>query len=63
MLELDLLLLKFFDEHFSDLSLKDQGTFEQLLEAPDPVLQEYLYGLAAPNDAELRAMVMKIRDC
>ena len=60
MLELDLMLLKFFDNHYADLSPKEKRHFEHLLEEPDPVLQEYLYGISAPDDENLQTILRKI---
>ncbi|HYF97663.1 MAG TPA: succinate dehydrogenase assembly factor 2 [Coxiellaceae bacterium] len=61
MLELDLMLLKFFNEKFVSLSAEEKQQFEALLEQPDPVLQEYLYGLAIPEDPALQKIIAKIR--
>lgn len=61
MLELDLMLLKFLDERYSTLTPKEQTQFEQLLEMPDPVLQEYLYGISIPEEAEIKKIIEKIR--
>ncbi len=60
MLELDLMLLKFFDSQYSDLSPEEKKQFEHLLEEPDPVLQEYLYGISAPDNEGSRAILRKI---
>lgn len=61
MLELDLMLLKFLDERYAELTPKEQTQFEQLLEKPDPVLQEYLYGIVIPEEAEIKNIIEKIR--
>ncbi len=62
MLELDLLLLRFFDHQFVNLSTEEQADFEALLETPDPVLQEYLWGLSLPSSPAFQNIVHKIRE-
>lgn len=61
MLELDLLLIPFFDAHFSDLSHDDQVIFQRLLECTDPELYTWLIGADSPEDKELQRIVGIIR--
>jgi len=61
MLELDLMLLKFLDEQFLQLTAAEKDDFERLLEMPDPVLQEYLYGISVPEDLGFQHILKKIR--
>lgn len=60
LLELDLILLAFFDQHYARLSLAEQGAFERLLAVPDNALLAYLHGTDAPGEAELKAVVKQI---
>ena len=62
MLELDLLLLPFFDKHFDDLSLDKQSQFKQLLEQPDPDIFAWLMGHQNVEQQELKAIVQYIKD-
>ena len=61
MLELDLILIPFFDTHFSDLSREDQAIFQRLLECTDPELYSWLIGHKSSEDKELQRIVGIIR--
>ena len=62
MLELDLLLLPFFDEVFHDLPAQDQQTYIHLLEQDDPDLLQWFSRKGESDDPELQALVEKILD-
>ncbi len=57
MLELDLLLLPFFDEMFSMLSEQQQQAYVRLLEQEDPDLLSWFGQKEVPEDEELAALV------
>lgn len=61
MLELDLILLPFFDKHYGQLSIPDQQIFAALLECPDPELYDYLITGLPCSDSELQSLCLKIR--
>jgi antitoxin CptB len=61
MLELDIILLSFFDKHFSTLSSIQQNLFVELLALEDQELYEWLTGRTLPTDPALQALVQKIR--
>ena len=60
MLELDLLLLPFFDEVFHELSEHKQRVFIRLLEQDDPDLHQWLSRKGIPEDSELAELVEEI---
>jgi antitoxin CptB len=60
-LELELLLLKFFDEDYQTLSPQQKIEFSQLLQEPDPVLQAWLLGQGWPESAAWQALIQRIR--
>ena len=60
MLELDLLLLPFFDEEFRQLDREEQDTFVRLLEQDDPDLLFWFSNKGESEDADLAALVQKI---
>lgn len=62
MLELDLLLLPYFDEVFADLPEDEQQVFVQLLDQDDPDLLQWFSRKGIPEDPGLRAMVERILD-
>ncbi len=62
MLELDLLLLPFFEEEFTHLDEREQATFVRLLEQDDPDLLLWFSFKASPDDPELASLVNKILD-
>ena len=62
LLELDLLLQKFFDRCYHQLSPDDRATFGRLLELPDQTLLEVLLkGADVPSDVGTGNIVNKIR--
>jgi antitoxin CptB len=62
MLELDLLLLPFFEEEFANLSSKMQLTFVRLLEQDDPDLLLWFSNKSEPEDSALAELVRLILD-
>ena len=62
MLELDLLLVPFFDEVFSELESGEQQAFIKLLEQDDPDLYEWFSRKGVSDDPALAALVEKILD-
>ena len=60
MLELDLLLLPFFDEVFSELNADEQAVFVRLLEQDDPDLLQWFSQKGTSLDLELQIMVDRI---
>ena len=61
MLELDLLLEPFVNEHYAGLSERDRETFERLMTCQDQDLFAYLMQRGQPDDSELARMVEHIR--
>lgn len=61
MLELDLILLPFFEQYFDELESIDQANFIALLSCTDQELYHWLLGQAEPMDFQLRSIVDKIR--
>jgi antitoxin CptB len=60
MLELDLLLLPFFDEVFAELKSDEQQAFIKLLEQDDPDLWDWFSRKSESDDPELAALVERI---
>ena len=60
MLELDLLLLPFFDEVYRDLEESEQLIFQRLLEQDDPDLWVWFSRAGKSEDPELQTMVETI---
>jgi len=60
MLELDLIILPFFDEVFSSLSLPEQNIFVELLDYSDPELYSFILG-EVPAPAHTVLLIEKIR--
>ena len=61
MRELDLMLLHFTDHHYDQLSHTDQSCFEHMLRKPDQLLLAWLMGHQQPADAQLAALIARIR--
>lgn len=62
MLELDLLLLCFFDKNYETLSADQKKAFVRLLQYPDQELNDYLLGKSQPVEVDCRSIVQQIRD-
>lgn len=62
MLELDLLLLPFFEHQFLQLNSIEKLQFLQLLDEADPDLYNWLMGAATPENNELMPIILKIRN-
>ena len=60
MLELDVVIMPFFEDCFTDLSIKEQQNFVALLECADPDLFAWLMGHRRSEDNNHAAMVDKI---
>ena len=62
MLELDLILLPFFEQHFTGLTPAQQQIFVQLLTEPDPDLLNWLMGHEQPADTKYNELIAIIKD-
>ena len=62
MLELDVLLEAFLDQHYAALSPRLQRHFFQLLEFPDPIIHSWCVSGKDPEDEEFRELVAEIRE-
>ena len=60
MLELDLLLMPFFEEMYQDLSEEDQKAYAKLLEQDDPDLLDWLSRQSSPEDDDLKRLIALI---
>jgi antitoxin CptB len=61
MLELDVLLEAFLDQHYISLSPRLQRHFLQLLGFPDPIIHAWCVGGEDPDDEEFKELVGAIR--
>lgn len=61
MLEPQLMLEKFVENHLENLTEKERGILLELLEYPDPVLFAWFIGQEKPSSPELCEMVERIR--
>jgi len=61
MLEIDLILLAFFERAQARLSDEQWADFTDLLEEQDPDLYNWLMGFGEPESVKLKAMVDEIR--
>ena len=57
LLELDLLLLPFYDEMYSELEADQQQTFVDMLEEDDPDLLMWFSRKAVPENNQMAALV------
>jgi antitoxin CptB len=62
MKELDLLLTRYVDSHYSAASEDDRATFRQLLDAQDTELYGYFLGRLTPPTAALTTLIDQLLD-
>ncbi|MCO7225476.1 succinate dehydrogenase assembly factor 2 [Pleionea sp. CnH1-48] len=62
MLELDVILIPFFERYFSSMDDELKATFVRLLEEADPDLFNWLMGHGQPEDEALAAMIRYINE-
>ncbi len=60
--ELDIALQNFLEIEYEGLTLEEKGQFHELLETPDPLLMDWLYGRESPLNQELVSLVERIRN-
>jgi succinate dehydrogenase flavin-adding protein (antitoxin of CptAB toxin-antitoxin module) len=61
MKELDVLLERYVRSRLSEASGEERQTLTQLLELPEPLLSDYLFGHAAAPDPRMAGLVAIIR--
>jgi antitoxin CptB len=59
LLELDVLFVRFLEQHYSALNETEQGAFQRLLEQPDQTLLSWLQGQQEPP-ADLKMIIDKV---
>ncbi|MDJ0957539.1 MAG: succinate dehydrogenase assembly factor 2 [Arenicellales bacterium] len=59
--ELDSLLTDFFNRRFDQLSADQKDAFCLLLEQPDPLIMDWLWGRLPPPENNLGGIVMMVR--
>ena len=60
MRELDVLLTRFLDNHYTTADAALQAQFKRLLDQEDDQLWDWLLGRSAPKDAGLKAAVTAV---
>ena len=63
MKELDILLERYVRSQVAQASPQDRATLDQLLELPDPVLADHLFGHTPVSDPRMASLVAAIRSC
>ena len=61
MLELDLVLSRFLDQHYAGLTASEQAAFKSLLECSDNQLWDLIAGRQEPGSGDLEAIVGRLR--
>jgi succinate dehydrogenase flavin-adding protein (antitoxin of CptAB toxin-antitoxin module) len=61
MKELDVLLERYVRSRLSEASSEERQVLTQLLELPDPLLSDYLFGHAAAPEPRMAGLVAAIR--
>ncbi len=61
MLELDIILKRFIDTYWDELTEDEQATFERMLHEPDPNLYAWFMGYEVTDDKEFEHLVTLIQ--
>jgi len=61
LLELDLTLTRFVDQHYAALTASQKAAFAALLDRPDGELWDLISGRAEPEPGEIGALVRYLR--
>jgi antitoxin CptB len=59
LLELDLLFVRFLEQHYRALNTEEQSAFQRLLEQPDQTLLTWIQGQQEPP-ADLKTIIGKV---
>jgi succinate dehydrogenase flavin-adding protein (antitoxin of CptAB toxin-antitoxin module) len=62
MKELDVLLERYVRSRLSDASFAERETLTRLLELPDPLLADYLFGHTPATEPRMARLVAAIQD-
>ncbi|MEO7775601.1 MAG: succinate dehydrogenase assembly factor 2 [Steroidobacteraceae bacterium] len=62
MQELDLLLMRWLDQRWSEASSEQRAVFARFLNLPDPEMEQYLLKRVLPADSEFAALARQIAD-
>ena len=62
MKELDLVLMRYLRMHWSSAGPQERGTFERILDLPDPILAACLMRHEAAPEAELEVLLARLRE-
>lgn len=63
MLELDLILLPFLENHYESLDEENKLRFQQLLDCQDPELFDWFMGKSIPENPDHKFIVKYILEC
>jgi len=61
MRELDLLLVSYCEKFYTAANAVEQQAFVQLLDLPDDLIYDYLFGEKQPDTTEMTALIDKIK--
>jgi antitoxin CptB len=61
MRELDLLLVSYCEKSYPSADATEQQTFTRLLDLPDDLIYDYLFGEKRPDTTEMTILVNKIK--
>lgn len=59
--ELDVILGRYLDSGYLQLDAKHQQAFERLLEVQDPIIMDWLFAKAEPEDFEIFKIIKDLR--
>lgn len=60
-LELDIILERFYKERFQSLTKDEKEIFNRLLDQSDPLLYGWLLGYVIPDNIQFRKIIQKIK--
>ena len=59
--ELDVVFGRFLDQQYPKLTSQEQRAFARLLEVQDPIILDWLFDRATPDDLELARIINQLK--
>ena len=59
--ELDVIFGRLIENEFESLAENEVRALERLLEVPDPVIMDWIFGRSISDDSEIQALVVRLK--
>ena len=59
--ELDILMTRFVEQFYDQMSEQEQAQFEKLLDVQDPTIMDWIFERETPPDQPMQALIHKLQ--